>query len=300
MERQTIPFRERVGKVVWPEGKKLALAMYVALEEWGEETSVKYNHPPQLGPSVFHGMKRADLAITTTIQYGFNVGIWRLLEIWEEAGVYPSLLSSALAAERHPDVFEVLVKRGQKVVGHGYDQGRFIAQLSSTKEVREDVRRCVKVFESIVGQRPKGWGSPGTRQYENLLEILVAEGFEYHMGLHDDELPYVLKITGKPLVEVPYRIVDTGELNDYSMYSRQDCRITPEAIDYMKVFFDARYEDAQKRPALMSLGVHPYISGRPDRSKVIREFLKYVKTHSDVWVASFDEVADWWRKKFVK
>ena len=298
MEREAIPFRERTGKVVWPEGKRLALAMYVALEEWGEETIAKYQRPPQAGPGAFSGMKLPDLAITTTIQYGFNVGIWRLLEIWEEMDVYPNLLSSALAAERHPDVFEVLVKRGQKVVGHGYDQGRFIAQLSD-KEMKEDVRRCVKIFEKIVGHRPKGWGSPGTRQYESLIVTIVEEGFEYHMGLHDDELPYILNVKGKRLVEVPYRIVDTGELNDYSMYSRNDCRTTPEAIDYMKVFFDARYEDAQKRPALMSLGVHPYISGRPDRSKVIREFFKYVKQHSDVWVASFDEVADWWRKKFL-
>ena len=299
MEREAIPFRERIGKVVWPEGKKLALAMYVALEEWGEDTIAKYQRPPQLGPGAFLGMKRPDLAITTTIQYGFNVGIWRLLEIWEEMDVYPNLLSSALAAERHPDVFEVLVKRGQKVVGHGYDQGRFVAQLGKKGEVREDVRRCVKVFEKLIGQRPKGWGSPGTRQYENLIEALVEEGFEYHMGLHDDELPYILKIKGKRLVEIPYRIVDSGELNDYSMYSRNDCRTTPEAIDYMKVFFDARYEDAQKRPALMSLGVHPYISGRPDRAKVIREFFKYAKQFPDVWIASFDEVADWWRKKFL-
>jgi hypothetical protein len=49
----------------------------------------------------------------------------------------------------------------------------------------------------------------------------------------------------------------------------------------------------------MSLGVHPYISGRPDRAKVIREFFKYAKQFPDVWIASFDEVAEWWRKKFL-
>lgn len=298
MQRESIPFRERMGKILWPEGKKLTIAMYAALEDWGEETVVKYHHPPHLGPGIFLGMKSADLAVTTTIQYGFQVGIWRLLEIWEEENVYPSLLSSALAAERHPEVFDVLVKRGQKVVGHGYDQGRFMAQLS-IEEQKEDVRRCVKVWREVTGQKPKGWGSPGTRQYEHLLEILVEEGFAFHMGLHDDELPYIIRINERPLIEVPYRIVDSGELNDYSMYGRSDCRTTPEAIDYMKVFFDARYEDAQKRPALMSLGVHPYVSGRPDRAKVIREFIKYVKQHSDVWIASFDEVAEWWRQTFL-
>ena len=44
--------------MVWPEGKKLAITMYVSLEEWGEDTVVKYKGLPPLGPGAFLGMKR--------------------------------------------------------------------------------------------------------------------------------------------------------------------------------------------------------------------------------------------------
>lgn len=57
-QEQVFPFRERSGKMVWPEGKKLAITMYVSLEEWGEDTVVKYKGLPPLGPGAFLGMKR--------------------------------------------------------------------------------------------------------------------------------------------------------------------------------------------------------------------------------------------------
>ncbi len=50
------------------------------LEEWGEESMVKYKHSPGLGPGIFEGMKKADLAMTSTIEYGTRVGIYRLMD----------------------------------------------------------------------------------------------------------------------------------------------------------------------------------------------------------------------------
>lgn len=301
MEKLFVPFRERerIAGSTWPNGARLAVAMYIAIEEWSEENMAKYGNPPLLTARFLPGMERPDLAITSTIEYGYRVGIWRLLEIFESFGVKPTLLSNGLAIERHPELFQELVRLGYRIVLHLYDQSRRAAQLSN-EELREDIQRCVKVARDVTGQRPLGWGSPGTRQYKEIFDILLDEGFEFHQGLHDDELPYFIRTdSGRHIVEIPYRIVDTGELNDFNMSLSGETRIQSECFSYIKEFFEARHKEAGKRPALVSFGCHPYVSGRPDRANVVRYFLQYIRGFTDVWVAgNFDEVYLWWKKQF--
>src|SRR6185436_9308363 len=98
--------------------------------------------------------------------------------------------------------------------GHGYEQSRLFAELSP-EEQAGDIDRCLRVWQDVTGTRPEGWGSPGTRQTETTLELLAERGFRYHAGLRDDELPYMLRFGERLMVELPYRIGESGELNDY-------------------------------------------------------------------------------------
>jgi allantoinase len=295
MEKIVVPFRARRGLQVWPDGARLAVAIYMALEEWDREGLVTHRHPPPLTPALLPGMEQADLAIMSMVQYGFNVGIYRLVEMWEHHGVKVSLLSNALAAERHPELFRELLHVGYHVVGHGYEQSRLFAELSP-EEQADDINRCIRTFENILGKRPQGWGSPGTRQYETTLELLAERGFSYHAGLRDDELPYMLRIGERLLVELPYRIGESGELNDYHVFSAANCRVGDEAVYHLRALFDARYEDSALRPQMLIMGVHPYVSGRPDRVKVLSEFVGYMRSRPGVWLTTEDELAHWWRE----
>ena len=44
----------------------------------------------------------------------------------------------------------------------------------------------------------------------------------------------------------------------------------------------------------MSVALHPWISGHPDRMPWVRKALEYVAGHDDVWLATGSEVADWY------
>ena len=295
MKKIYVPFRERYGKHPWPNQARLAFAMYIAVEEWTVENLMKRNRSPRATPRPLPGVE-PDLAILTTIEYGFRVGVWRLLDIMDRCNLKVSVLASSLAAERHPDLFRELVNRKFEIIGHGYDQAVWMAELSEAEQ-REAVRKSVRIFQEVTGTRPVGWGSPGTRQHENILSLLLEEGFSYHMGFHDDEIPYFIEVDGQKMVEIPYRIGDSGELNDYMIWGLEDYRIPSEAILYMKEFFASKYEEASKTPQLVTLGCHPYVSGRADHAKVIEEFLKYVQSFKDVWIAGrFGYVAGWWKE----
>jgi peptidoglycan/xylan/chitin deacetylase (PgdA/CDA1 family) len=43
---------------------------------------------------------------------------------------------------------------------------------------------------------------------------------------------------------------------------------------------------------LLVITMHPFLSGRPARAKMLGEFLDRVRDRADVWVARADEIAD--------
>src|SRR5487761_1541270 len=115
MKELFIPYRER-RHPVWPNGAKLDIGVNVAIEAWdwdaiehdATESSEHggYSHGPKLAPRLLGS--KPDLAITTTIEYGYRVGIYRLMDIWDELKVTPTVVSSGLAIDLHPELFREL------------------------------------------------------------------------------------------------------------------------------------------------------------------------------------------------
>ncbi len=48
----------------------------------------------------------------------------------------------------------------------------------------------------------------------------------------------------------------------------------------------------------MAWGLHPFLSGRPDRIVALREFLHYAKAHPNVWFARCIDIARWWETHY--
>ena len=48
----------------------------------------------------------------------------------------------------------------------------------------------------------------------------------------------------------------------------------------------------------MMWGMHPFLTGRPHRAKVLDEFLEYVKGFSHVEFAPVIEIVNYWRKNY--
>ena len=59
--------------------------------------------------------------------------------------------------------------------------------------------------------------------------------------------------------------------------------------DFLKDTFDMLYEEGGK---MMSLGIHPRLTGKPGRTKALRNFLEYISEKSGVWVATRREIAE--------
>jgi hypothetical protein len=59
--------------------------------------------------------------------------------------------------------------------------------------------------------------------------------------------------------------------------------------------FDVLYEEGRTRPRIMSISLHPFISGHPFRMKHLEKALGYIAGHADIWLATGGEINDWYR-----
>lgn len=293
MEKEYIPFQARQGLRIWPEGKTFAVAFYLAVEEWDDD-SPDYTTQPPLAPPMLPDMKRPDLAIRSSIEYGYRVGVYRIMEMLDQHNIKVTIIANGLACGSHPELFREFTAKGYDFVAHGYDQCRLFTQLSRAEQ-EKDIDRCLDTFKDVTGVRIVGWGSPWARQYQSTLDLLAERKFVFHQGLHDDEIPYFLHFDDHTMIEVPYRITESGELNDYWMYKAEDNFVGEDAMRYCKALIDARYNDSAIRPQLLVIGSHPEVTGRPDHVETLSQVIGYLKTLPNVWFTTMGGLADQWK-----
>ena len=109
--------------------------------------------------------------------------------------------------------------------------------------------------------------------------------------VYDDE-PTTIHTEKGPLVTLPY----TVELNDIPMMLVQHHEsdyLLKRAIDQ----FDRLYEEGAERAKIMSIAIHPYISGQPHRIKYLEAFYDYVAQKTGVLHWNGVQLLDWYRSE---
>ncbi|MER7002791.1 polysaccharide deacetylase family protein [Dactylosporangium sp. NPDC000555] len=285
-----IPFRDRRGLQAWPNGAKMAVLVYTAPEEWAWPTAESFHTPGTLD----FGQSVQPLSSRTAVSYGYNVGLYRLAEIFERFSMKVTLWTNGTAVEQHEQVLRDLVEAGHHLGGHAYSEGTPLNTLTREGQ-RESIQRTIDLIAKVTGTKTRGWIGPGAVCTRETIDLLMEMGFDYHCDLQDDELPYFLTSGEQSILEIPYRMV--GNVNDFPLFTR-NIQSVKAGVRHLCETFDAYRQRAEVRPLLFNYGTHPFVSGRPDFSVVLEEFLEYVHSFSDVWVCNYDQICDWWTQSF--
>ena len=287
-----IPYPERRGLEVFPNGARMALLVYVAAEEWRWGMNETMDPPATWR----HGEKYLSLSTRSAIEYGFNVGLYRMRDFCAEAGFKMAILPNGTTIERHRELIELLVADGHPLIGHAYSEGMPMPTLDREQQ-RESVTKSIELIKSVTGSPPAGWIGPGAKADRNTIELVAEAGLSWHGDLQDDELPYFLHVGDRVLVEVPYRMV--GNLNDLLIATHMGTqRSVTELVDYVTSSFEAYLARAATHPLIMNYGMHPLGSGRPDTFEGLRALIDRAKARDDVWICTHDELAQWWDSRF--
>jgi peptidoglycan/xylan/chitin deacetylase (PgdA/CDA1 family) len=218
-------------------------------------------------------------------EYGMRVGCWRFFELFARLGLRPTLAANARICEDYPRVAEEARNNGWEFMGHAYDQ----IPIHKVEDQAAMINRSMDVIERFAGKRPVGWLGPGLTQTLDTPELLVNAGVKY-IGdwVYDDE-PTFIRTANGPLVTLPYTI----ELNDIPMMIVQHHEsdyLLKRAIDQ----FDRLYAEGKDRAKIVTLAIHPYISGQPHRIKYLEAIYDYVNRFEGVLHWNGAEILDWY------
>jgi allantoinase len=292
--RDLIGYADRPPDAAWPGGARIAVNFVVNYEEGSEYTVLEGDGRNEIGLAESPGGRvlpgRRDLAFETMYEYGSRVGFWRLHRLFTSRGVPITVFGCAVALERNKRAAEAIVAAGWDVCSHGWRWEEHF-KLSEDEE-RDHIARAIESLRKTTGERPLGWycrygPSESTRR------LLVEEGgFLYDSDAYNDELPYWVTVEGKAHLVVPY----TMDANDGKFVLPAGFGTGDDFFAYLKATFDVLYEEGSTRPRMMSIGLHPRITGRPARAAGLARFIDYALGFDKVWMARRLDIARHWAR----
>jgi len=267
-----------------PGGRRVAAWLIVNIEEWDPTQPLPrtVNTPPAGGQA-----QAPDIPSWCWHEYGNRAGFWRLLDIFDEAGVKPALAINGQAVETYRAISEAALARGWEFLGHGFTQ----RSMQRVPDEAEDIRLTTEAITRFTGQRPRGWLGPGLQETWATPERLAEAGYDYVCDWVLDDVPLRLRTRGGSIASVPY----TQECNDVPMMLIQH-HPAREWRDRAVDQFEQLRSDATRdsAPRVLALVVHPYIMGAPHRARYVREALARIGESGDaVWMTGASILDHW-------
>ena len=276
LPRELVGYGEHPPRVRWQNDAKVAVQVVVNYEEGSEKTFA-------MGDQVNDGMYelpfavegQRDLAVESMYEYGTRAGIWRMFRIFDAAGIPVTFFAAAVALERNPAVAAKLARRGDDVAGHGYRWSNHYEM--NRNEEQEAIRRAIASIEKTTGARPLGWYC--REMSVNTRQLVVEEGgFLYDSDTYNDDLPYWTKVHGRAHLVVPYSLV----VNDARYILGTGYGSPEHFLETAKACLDRLRNDGDDLGRMMSIGLHPRITGNPARSDALARFINYAQGFDDV------------------
>lgn len=276
----------------WPNGARIAVILTINLEYWDltvDTPNTFYAGGPQLLPDPLPG-NVADWPNYSWREYGQRVGIWRMMDLFDKFNLRASCTTNAKTCLERRPIIDAAKERGWELVAHNYVQTELLTNYTFDRDKeKEIIGRTLDVYSKVVGKPAKGWLSSSMRCTTNTPEILTEYGLIFQADWLNDDQPFVVHTAKGPLVQIPY----TNECNDFATFFRRGMT-TRESFDVFKTQFDVLYHEGAKTGMLMNVGLHPHVIGQPFRIPALTDFLSYIKTFDDVWVATREEIAEWY------
>ena len=289
----------------WPGRARVAVQFVLNYEEGGENSVLHGDAGSEqflsemFSPAAYPARH---LSMEGIYEYGSRVGVWRLLREFERRGLPLTVFGVSMALERCPEVTAAFIELGHEIACHGWRWIHYQNVDEATE--REHMRVGMQIIERLAGARGGGpdqvhglgWytgrDSPNTRR-------LVADhgGFEYDSDYYGDDLPFWLQVKKSDGALAPHLVVPyTLDCNDMRFALPQGYSHGDPFFQYLRDAFDVHYAEGDERPAMMSIGMHCRLLGRPGRMRALQRFLDHVQQHDRVWVARRIDIARHWKQ----
>jgi len=272
---------------IWPAGKRCAVVVTV---DFNDIYGILQQVPAVAG-------REKTLSVW---RYGTLRGVDRLLGLLADRQVASTWCLPGIVAQQYPERVEQIHQCGHELAGQGWQIQSF--DTLTLDEQLESVRRGGAAIGNLTGRVPRGFRLPAGNWAAGLPAALVNEGICWTSGWRGDDLPYFHTLRHQPkdrprLVELPLHY----ELEDDPYFAFNLSPAVPpgqsriasyaQTLGNMKLDFDGFY----RYGLCYVLRLHPETIGTAGRIGLLAELLDYIAAHTDVWLATAGDVADWWQ-----
>jgi OHCU decarboxylase len=290
-DRDLVGYAGQPPQVEWPGKARICLQFVVNYEEGGENCLLHGDAASEaflseiVGAQPWPGQRHMNME--SIYEYGSRVGFWRLHRLFTERDIPVTVFGVATAMARNPRAVAAMQKAGWEIASHGL---KWIDYRDFNEEdERAHIDEAIRLHTKVTGARPLGFYQGRTSAHT--LKLTMAEGgFLYSADSYADELPYWVEGPHGPHLILPY----TLDANDMRFASPQGFNSGDQFFAYLRDGFDTLYAEGAEHPAMLSIGLHCRLVGRPGRAAALARFLDYAKAHGKVWFATRLDVARHW------
>jgi allantoinase len=276
----------------WPGNARIALSFVLNYEEGGENCLLHGDAASEaflseiVGAAPWPGQRHWNME--SIYDYGARAGFWRLHRLFTEKRIPVTVYGVATALARNPAQVEAMQQADWEIASHGLKWIDY--KDHSEADEAADMDAAIALHTEVTGERPKGWYTG--RSSINTVALAATRGFDWISDTYDDDVPYWMQIDGRVQLIIPY----TLDCNDMRFATAQGFNSGDQFYNYLRDSFDALHaEGTAGRPAMMSIGLHCRLIGRPGRIQALRRFIDYVQGFEGVWCARRVDIANHWQ-----
>lgn len=258
-----------------------ALSVYVVLflEHWDFEPPPDSLRDPRFVGE--YGSFHPDYRSWSQREYGLRIGIFRVIEALQEAGICPVIAANSMAAERLPQLVQRLNDWGCEWLGHGTAATRMMHSEQSPEAQFAHIQGSLDTLARVTGHRPRGWLSQDWGSSPITCDLLARAGLNYTLDWVNDDQPYWMtpRQDGGRLLSIPL----SSEWDDVqcqwlrNMEPRAHAALA--AVAFERLANECR---AHQRPAVFGLPLHPWLCGMSSRIAALRALLAELRQRPDV------------------
>lgn len=219
--------------------------------------------------------------------YGNRVGLWRMFEVMDRHEIRCTVSLSLAVIEMYPAILEAMETRQWEYMSHGLLNTRYHWNYTEAEE-RAAIAQCCEIHQRLTGRKLRGWFSPAASFTLRTADLVAEAGITYWCDSYHDDQPTPIKVRQGELISIPY----TMDINDANIY-----RQPVEAEEFAQMIvdhFDTLYREGADNGRVMCVALHPYMMGSPQRIRHLDRAIGYIRRHSDAWIATGAEIADWY------
>jgi peptidoglycan/xylan/chitin deacetylase (PgdA/CDA1 family) len=265
--------------VRWPGGKQAAATLGFDMDAEAVVLTIQ--------PSA-----AARLSVMSHQAYGPLTGMPRILRLLERHDVRATFFCPGFTAERYPDLLRQVRDSGHEIAHHGYLHEAVTGMTPAQEGAMID--RGLEALEKVTGARPVGYRAPMWETTYATPGLLLDRGFLYDSSLMDGEMPYELAEgegqDARSIVEIPVHwALDDWEQYAYlpDLFGSGLIEDPEKALSMWRADLAAMYDEG----CCFTLTNHPFLSGRPARTRALERLIEDMQDRSGLWIATAGEIA---------